>query len=63
MGYIDVGKGPVILFLHGNPTSSYLWLNIIPYILSDYRCIAPDLIGFGKSDNPEISYQFEDHAA
>ena len=47
MAYIDEGQGPVILFLHGNPTSSYLWRNVIPHMLPSYRCIAPDLIGFG----------------
>ncbi|TCC97962.1 haloalkane dehalogenase [Pedobacter frigidisoli] len=62
MTYIDEGYGPTILFLHGNPTSSYLWRNIIPYMLPHYRCIAPDLIGFGESDKPQIRYKFEDHA-
>ncbi len=61
MHYIDVGKGGTILFLHGNPTSSYLWRNIIPYLQSIARCIAPDLIGMGKSDKPDIAYTFEDH--
>jgi haloalkane dehalogenase len=49
------------LFLHGNPTSSYLWRNIIPHLTSLGRCIAPDLIGFGKSDKPNIQYTFQDH--
>jgi len=61
MHYIDVGKGDPILFLHGNPTSSYLWRNIIPYLQTKGRCIAPDLIGMGKSDKPDIAYTFEDH--
>jgi len=61
MHYIDVGQGDPILFLHGNPTSSYLWRNIIPYVQSNARCIAPDLIGMGKSDKPDIAYTFEDH--
>lgn len=61
MHYIDVGKGDTILFLHGNPTSSYLWRNIIPHLQSIARCIAPDLIGMGKSDKPDIAYTFEDH--
>ena len=51
----------VFLFLHGNPTSSYLWRNIIPYLKNYGRCIAPDLIGFGKSDKPDIEYSFQDH--
>ena len=61
MHYIDVGKGDTILFLHGQPTSSYLWRNIIPHLQTNARCIAPDLIGMGKSDKPDIAYTFEDH--
>lgn len=59
--YIDVGSGDPILFLHGNPTSSYLWRNIIPYLQPHARCIALDLIGMGKSGKPDIAYTFEDH--
>ena len=59
--YIDEGEGDPILFLHGQPTSSYLWRNIIPHMTSLGRCIAPDLIGFGKSDKPDIEYRFFDH--
>ena len=62
MHYIDEGEGDPILFLHGNPTSSYLWRNIIPYLVPRGRCIAPDLIGMGKSDKPRLGYQFFDHA-
>lgn len=58
--YIDEGEGDPILFLHGNPTSSYLWRNIIPYLQPMGRCIAPDLIGMGKSDKPDIKYGFQD---
>ncbi len=61
MHYIDEGKGNPVLFLHGNPTSSYLWRNIIPYLSKNARCIAPDLIGMGKSDKPNIPYKFIDH--
>ena len=50
--YIEEGEGDPILFLHGNPTSSYLWRNIIPYLTKQGKCIAPDLIGMGKSDKP-----------
>jgi len=50
MAYYEVGKGKPILFLHGNPTSSYLWRNIIPHVQHLGRCIAPDLIGMGDSD-------------
>ncbi|MCL4147275.1 UNVERIFIED_CONTAM: hypothetical protein GTU68_025420 [Idotea baltica] len=49
------------LFLHGNPTSSYLWRNIIPYVKEQGRAVAPDLIGMGKSDKPDIDYTFQDH--
>ncbi len=50
MAYYEVGEGDPILFLHGNPTSSYLWRNIIPHIQHLGRCIAPDMIGMGDSD-------------
>jgi haloalkane dehalogenase len=59
--YIDEGHGDPILFLHGNPTSSYLWRNIIPYLTNQGRCIAPDLIGMGKSDQPDLDYSLFDH--
>jgi haloalkane dehalogenase len=66
MAYVDEGVGaadkPVALFLHGNPTSSYLWRNVIPQIEPQLRCIAPDLIGFGHSGKPDIEYRIEDHA-
>ena len=61
MHYVDEGSGDPVLFLHGNPTSSYLWRNIIPYLSSQGRCIAPDLIGMGKSDKPDLEYRFFDH--
>jgi len=60
--YIDEGEGDPILFLHGNPTSSYLWRNIIPYLVPNGRCIALDLIGMGKSDKPDLDYTFFDHS-
>ena len=59
--YVDEGTGDPILFLHGNPTSSYLWRNIIPHLMPLGRCIAPDLIGMGKSDKPDLEYRFFDH--
>ncbi|MDZ7829265.1 MAG: haloalkane dehalogenase [Halofilum sp. (in: g-proteobacteria)] len=62
MHYVDVGEGPVVLFLHGNPTWSYLWRNIIPWLSPHARCIAPDLIGMGRSDKPDLAYRFFDHA-
>ncbi len=63
MHYVDEGSGDPILFLHGNPTSSYLWRNIIPHVTGLGRAIAPDLIGMGKSDKPDIAYRFFDHVA
>jgi len=59
--YIDEGQGPTLLFLHGNPTSSYLWRNVIKPLTDRYRCVALDLIGFGKSDKPDIDYRFLSH--
>jgi haloalkane dehalogenase len=50
MAYRDIGSGDPIVFLHGNPTSSFLWRNIIPHVQSFGRCIAPDLIGMGDSE-------------
>ena len=50
MATVDHGEGDPIVFLHGNPTSSYLWRNVIPHVEHLGRCIAPDLIGFGDSD-------------
>jgi len=61
MHYIEEGEGDPILFLHGNPTSCYLWRNIIPHLTPYGKCIAPDLIGMGKSDKPDIDYYFTDH--
>jgi haloalkane dehalogenase len=58
--YMDDGEGDPILFLHGNPVSNYLWRNIIPYLSKQGRCIAPDLIGMGKSSKPDIDYGFQD---
>lgn len=62
MSYIDIGEGDPIVFLHGNPTSSYLWRNIIPFLAGQGRCLAPDLIGMGQSDkSPSGGYRFVDH--
>jgi len=61
MHYISEGAGDPILFLHGNPTSSYLWRNVIPHVTDRARAVAPDLIGMGRSDKPDIEYRFFDH--
>lgn len=70
MTYQEMGEGAPILFLHGNPTSSYLWRNIMPHLSSMGRCIAPDLIGMGGSDKLDPAqyhpgpdrYRFVEHA-
>jgi haloalkane dehalogenase len=62
IAYVDEGEGQPVLFLHGNPTSSYLWRNVIPHVTDDYRAVAPDLIGMGDSGKPDIDYSFADHA-
>ena len=65
MAYVEVGEGDPIVLLHGNPTSSYLWRNIIPHLSGLGRCIAPDLIGMGDSDPLPMSgpdsYRFVEH--
>ncbi len=65
MAYVETGQGDPIVFLHGNPTSSYLWRNIIPHLEGQGRCIAPDLIGMGDSDKLDDSgpgrYRFVEH--
>lgn len=65
MCYVDEGAGEPIVFLHGNPTSSYLWRNVIPHVTHLGRCIAPDLIGMGDSEKLEESgpesYHFIEH--
>src|SRR6266542_7062102 len=62
MAYREAGnlESPIALFLHGNPTSSYVWRNIIPLVAPTAHCIAPDLIGFGQSGKPDIEYRFTD---
>lgn len=63
MVYIEVGVGDPIVLLHGNPTSSYLWRNVIPHLHGTGRCLAPDLVGMGRSGKaPAGSYRFADHA-
>jgi haloalkane dehalogenase len=65
MAYVEVGQGDPIVLLHGNPTSSYLWRNVLPHLQPLGRCIAPDLIGMGDSDKlPDSgpgSYRFVEH--
>ena len=63
IAYREAGNSAatVALFLHGNPTSSYIWRNVIPLVAPATHCIAPDLIGFGQSGKPGIEYRFADH--
>lgn len=65
MAYVEVGEGDPIVFLHGNPTSSYLWRNVVPHVAPFGRCIVPDLIGMGDSgklpDADASSYTFVEH--
>jgi len=65
MAYVEVGQGDPIVLLHGNPTSSYLWRNVLPHLQPLGRCIAPDLIGMGDSDKLSDSgpgsYRFVEH--
>ncbi|KJK23232.1 haloalkane dehalogenase [Burkholderiaceae bacterium 16] len=65
MAYVDVGDGKPVVFLHGNPTSSYIWRNVIPHVAPYARCIAPDLIGMGDSEKLEEGgadrYSFVEH--
>jgi haloalkane dehalogenase len=62
MYYEDEGDGNPVVFLHGNPTSSFLWRKVIPELSGQARCLAPDLIGMGRSGKPGIAYRFADHA-
>src|ERR687888_416463 len=65
MAYVEVGEGDPVVLLHGNPTSSYLWRNVIPHLEGLGRCVAPDLIGMGDSDKLGDSgphrYTFHEH--
>src|ERR1700730_15928711 len=65
MAYVEVGEGDPIVLLHANPTSSYLWRNVLPHLQPLGRCIAPDLIGMGDSEKlPNSgpgSYRFVEH--
>jgi len=64
MAYVDIGKGdPPVVFVHGNPTSSYLWRNVMPHVAGQARCLAPDLIGMGRSGPSATgTYSFAEHA-
>jgi haloalkane dehalogenase len=65
MAYVEVGEGAPIVLLHGNPTSSYLWRDVLPHLEPLGRCIAPDLVGMGDSDplpdSRHLRYSFAEH--
>ena len=65
MAYVEMGEGDPIVFQHGNPTSSYLWRNIMPHLTGQGRCIAVDMIGMGDSDKlddpGQESYKYVEH--
>lgn len=63
MAFREAGEigTPTVLFLHGNPTSSFIWRDIIPHVAPVAHCLAPDLVGFGQSGKPDIAYRFFDH--
>lgn len=62
MHYIEEGTGQPIVFIHGNPTWSYLWRNVLPHLTPYGRCIALDLIGYGRSEKPQIEYKWTTQA-
>jgi len=62
MHYVEAGQGRPVLFIHGNPTSSYLWRNVLPHLEGQARVIAVDLIGMGRSAHPNIGYSYDDHS-
>ncbi|MBI3607241.1 MAG: haloalkane dehalogenase [Nitrospirae bacterium] len=61
--YVEEGRGDPVVFIHGNPTSSYLWRNILPTVAreTNRRAIAFDLLGFGRSDKPDVRYSLQVH--
>ncbi len=61
MAYVDEGEGEPIVFIHGAPESAYIWRNIMPFLEPYGRVIAPELIGHGKSDKPDVDYKFADY--
>jgi haloalkane dehalogenase len=61
ISYREMGSGAPMVFLHGNPTSSYVWRKVLPLLCEQQRCLAPDLIGMGRSGKPESAYRYQDH--
>ncbi len=62
MTHREAGAGQPVVFVHGNPTSSYVWRDVIPDVAGQARALAPDLIGMGESGKPDIAYRYADHA-
>jgi haloalkane dehalogenase len=63
LAFVAGGSGDTVLFLHGNPTWSFLWRRVLPGLTGSARCVAVDLIGMGRSGKPAIGYRFAGHAA
>lgn len=64
ISYIDEGAGDPVIFIHGAPTNSYLWRNIIPYVADNHRAIAIDLVGYGRSGTPpNAEFRYPEHQA
>lgn len=64
LAYVDEGQGPVVVMLHGNPSWSYLYRNLVRALRPEYRCIVPDHMGCGNSDKPQdYSYRLDQHIA
>lgn len=61
MHWVESGEGDPIVFVHGNPTHSYLWRNVMPRLAGEGRLLAPDLIGLGRSGRPDVPYMLTDH--
>ncbi|TDD42477.1 alpha/beta fold hydrolase [Nonomuraea terrae] len=63
INHIEAGTCDLpVVFLHGSPTSSHIWRNVIPHVTDRARSLAPDLIGMGASGKPDIAYRFTAHA-
>jgi haloalkane dehalogenase len=61
ISYREAGEGPTVVLLHGNPTSSFVWRDVIPQLATGARVLSPDLIGMGDSGKPNIAYRYADH--
>jgi haloalkane dehalogenase len=62
MHYLESGAGDPVVFLHGNPSSSHMWRDVIPHLADRARCLAPDFVGMGRSEKPDLEYTLEYHS-